>query len=384
VADYEQNARTYWEMFGGVNLESQDNLYVRFVDIDLEMGGYFASQYPYYQVSVYGRRFLDGPNLETIYRSDVVGLSVSPYFVEVAIREAVVSTEVRCIVVKLERKPGTFAEPTADPPLFFHEDQHPEADPPPWGIRIKAAHVYGSPLGRNIRPDLVFADILDNADFTYSGPVATWTADQLAYVDIPNDRWDALDEFNGMLGWNYACWDGETVEFSEPRSGTAHEIAADDARTTWSVSESLDETYNAVRVCYGNKRGKLREVIVHGDTSAIGFVRADTLHAPESIRSEKAAIRFGNRYLRAHEKKQVAGTVTVRGDDGTLDALLVRPGDTVKMTGPAKLLSGTHEVSHVTLHVLDWAADVQFGTNSKRFDLWLARLAAGAKSIKRR
>ena len=54
------------------------------------------------------------------------------------------------------------------------------------------------------------------------------------------------------------------------------------------------------------------------------------------------------------------------------------------MVGPAKFLSGTHEVTSVSLSPLDWSATVQFGTNSKRFDQWLARLAAGAKSIKRK
>ena len=237
-----------------------------------------------------------------------------------------------------------------------------------------------------MRPDLAIADILDNWDFTYSGPEATWTCDQLAFVDIPNDRQEGLDAVNGMLGWNYACWDGSEVEFSVPKSGTAHTIAAEDPRTEWSVTESLDETYNVVWVRYGNKRGKLREVIVHGDESAIGFERGDTLDAPDSIKTKAAAIRFGTRYLRAHEKRQVAGTLTIRGYDGVTepDPLLIRPGDTITMTGPAKFLSGTHEVTQVTLNPLDWSSTIQFGTNSKRFDVWLSRLAAGAKSIKRR
>jgi hypothetical protein len=53
-------------------------------------------------------------------------------------------------------------------------------------------------------------------------------------------------------------------------------------------------------------------------------------------------------------------------------------------SGSAHGIGGTQEVTRVTLRPLDWTAEVQFGANSKRFDAWLARLAVGAKSIKRR
>lgn len=646
-----QNARVYWEMFDGVYPTAQPDLYARSLDLDVDVGGYYAFDYPYYLLRIYGRATLDGPDLDTLYSGDIVAPSTSDYWTPRRIRVSVYAPEanmVRCIVGKVERKEGTFADPTATPPTKQYHDQYGTSDPPPWGIRIHAASVYCSSLGRNTRPNLILADILDNAGFTYSGPSVTWLVDQMAFVDIPCDRQDALDNVNGMLGWNYACWDGTEVAFALPKSGTAHVIAASDPRTTWSVEESLDETYNAVRVCYGSKRGKLREVIVHGSTAALrGTVRADTLQAPESIKSEKAATRFAKRYLASHETKQVAGSVSIQGKapdvpgfsatggtvsydgaytvhkfttpgtvnlvcpgsidaevlvqggggggsaggggaggyrtgaetltgsmavtvgaggpgapynadatsgssssfgtrtaagggkgghnwqggadggsgggggeaggvaggsaspagqgnaggaggataapypagggggagavgqtppDGThgghggagltwhgsdyaggggggcmvtggapgtathgggagndnsgngasgtahtggggggcgynaspvriggnggsgivvvryltppdivgLDPLLIRPGDTVKMTGPARSLSGTHEITRVTLRPLEWTADVEFGTNSKRFDTWLSRLAAGAKSIKRR
>ena len=382
-----QNARTYWEMFDGVYPVGQPDQYVRSLDLDVDVGGYYAYDYQYYLLRIYGRATLDGPDLDTLYSGDIVAPSASDYWTPQEIRVSVYAPEanmVRCIVAKVERKDGTFAAPSATPPTKEYHDQYGTSDPPPWGIRIHDAKVYGSALGRNTRPDLILEDILDNAGFTYAGPTVTWVVDQMAFVDIPNDRQEALNAVNGMLGWNYACWDGSTVVFAEPKSGTAWEIDAADPRTTWSVTESLDETYNAVRVKFGNDRGKLREIIEHGDESAIGFTRADTLDAPESIKSEKAARRFGRRYLNAHERRQVAGTVTIRGDDGVCDPLLIRPGDTIKMTGPAKFLSGTHEVTRVTLHPLEWSADVEFGTNNKRFDTWLARLAAGGKSIKRR
>lgn len=385
-----RNARTYWEMFDGVIPESQPNLYVRYVDIDVDVGGYKALYNPDdFELVIYGRHRLEGANLETIATVPISLYEDGSWpWRRVRIRAKVKSKHVLCVVVKLEEiSDSTYAFGNV---TRHYDDQYDDeaggADPPAWGFRIKKAHIYGSPLGRNVRPDRVFIDILDNPGFTYSGPVGTWTADQLAYVSIPCDRQDGLDDFNGMLGWNYACWDGSEVEFSVPESGTAWRIDAGDPRTTWSVTESLDETYNAVRVAYGNKRGKMREIIEHGDKSAIGFIRADTLTAPDSIKTEKAARRLAKRYLRAHEKRQVAGTLTITGYDGVTepDPLLIRPGDTITMVGPAKFLSGTHEVTSVNLNPLEWSATVQFGSNSKRFDQWLSRLAAGARSIKRK
>jgi hypothetical protein len=390
-----QNARVYWEMFDGVYPEGQPDLYVRSLDLDVDVGGYFAHEYQYYLLRIYGRATLDGTDLDTLYSGELDPGHGETWALQ-RIRVSVYAPEakqIRCIVAKVEYKDGgPFATPTAAAPTKQYQDQYGLSDPPPWGIRVHEASVYGSSLGRSVRPDLIIGEILDNCGFTYSGPRTTWTVDQMAFNDLPHDRQEAIDEVNGLLGWNYACWDGSEVVFSHAYdvathvqdAGEAWEIAADDPRTTWSVSESLDETYNAVRVKYGNKRGKLREVIEHGDESAIGFTRSDTLDAPESIKSEKAARRFGQRYLRAHEKRQVSGTLTIRGDDGVCDPLLIRPGDTIRMTGPARFLTGKHEVTSVTLNPLDWEATMQFGTNSRRFDVWLSRLAAGAKSIKRR
>ena len=614
-----QNARVYWEMYGGVPPEGNDQ-HVQALNLNMDVGGWAADDYAYFQVSVYGRKDINSPNLSTLYSAPIHRPTGSIMWKPVRIAVANADTDVRCVVVKVELIEATFIEPDGSANVLTYSDQYQDADAPPWGIRIHEASLYCSDLVRDVRAHRVFADILAGRGFTYSGPVATWTADQLEFSDIPKDRWDALDDVNGMLGWNYACWDGTDVEFALPKSGTAHVIAASDPRTTWSVEESLDETYNAVRVCYGNKSGKPREVIVHGSTAALrGTVRADTLQAPESIKSEKAARRFARRYLASHETKQVAGSVSIQGKapdvpgfsatggtvttdglytvhtftedgalectgliDGTvdgpgggtcgaygtgaaalagsmavvkaytdniipvmtsatapsgaasasseftvgaglpawkafnhanadlwggwmveagttghvqyqfpaahiitqyavtsrnegiyscppktwtfegstdgatwttldtqtnitdwaatanvrkvfdftnatayayyrlditasndagyvgvgememmeggvivvrylttpdivgLDPLLIRPGDTVKMTGPARSLSGTHEITRVTLRPLEWTADVEFGTNSKRFDTWLARLAAGAKSIKRR
>ena len=385
MATPKQNARVYWEQFGGVNPEGTDNLYVRYVDMNLLVGGWAAADHDdYFQVSLYGRYGIDRPNLETIWQGPLSRPAGTNKWNKVQIRAAVSSHEVRCLVLKVELIVTETEIPDPTGETFGYDDQYDTADAPPWGVRIEESHIYASPVGRDTRPDLMLADILDNRGFTYAGPEATWKADQLCFSEIPKDRQEAIDDVVGMTGWNYGCWDGTEVEFAPPRSGTAWQVDAADPRTTWSVTESLDETYNAVRVTYTNAKGKPRELILHRDSPALSFTRADTIAAPDSIKSVKAATRFGNRYLAAHAQRQVAGSLTITGSDGVLDPLLVRPGDMITMVGPAKFLSGTHEVTNVTLRPLEWAADIQFGSNSRRFDLWLARLAVGAKTIKRR
>jgi hypothetical protein len=380
-----QNARAYWEMYGGVNPEGSSQ-YVHVIDMTVDIGGWAAAaRGDDFQLSVYGRKYLGSKNLATLWRRPVSRPAGDAQWKRVRFVARNSDNDVRCIVARLELVADSFSPPDASGETFTYNDQYDTADAPPWGIRIKEAHVYGSSLHGDVRAHRVLEHILNGGGFDYSGPSVAWEPDQLCFTEIPKDRWEALDEVNDMLGWNYACWDGQTVEFSYPESGTARTIDARDPRTTWSVSESADETFNAVRVCYTNAKGKPREVVLHGDKSALyGLTRADTLTAPDSIKSRRAATRFGQRYLAIHEKRQVYGTVGIQGDDGVTDPLLIRPGDTVKMTGPARFLSGTHEVTHVTLHPLDWSAEVQFGANSKRFDAWLARLAVGAKSIKRR
>jgi hypothetical protein len=379
-----QNARVYWEMYGGVPPEGNDQR-VQAFNLDMDVGGWAADDHAYSVVDIWGRATIDSPNLAILYTMAIYRPTGSIMWQPLHIRVSNTDPDVRCVVVKVTLIEATFTAPDGSTQLMTYADQYLDADAPPWGIRIHEASLFCSDLVRDVRVQRIFEDILAGCGFTYSGPDVTWMPDQINFSDIPKDRWDALDDVNGMLGWNYACWDGTQVEFALPKSGTAHAISASDPRTTWSVEESLDETYNAVRVCYGNKAGKPREVVVHGSTAALhGTVRTDTLQAPESIKSGKAARRFGRRYLASHETKQVAGSVSITGDDGVIDPLLIRPGGTVKMTGPARTLSGTHEITHVTLRPLEWTADVEFGTNSKRFDTWLARLAAGAKSIKRR
>jgi len=383
-----QNARVYYEMYGGIPPEATSQ-YVHVADLLLDIGGWAAADRGEdFQLSVYGRAKLGGANLVTLLQRKVSRPAGNAKWKRVHVVKRNSDSRIQCVVARLELIADSFTAPDSTGLTFHYDDQYDTADAPPWGVRIKRANLYCTSLHGDVRPHRILWHILDGGGFEYDGPTASWEPDQMAFVDLPKDRWEALDEINGMLGWNYHCWDGQTVTFSLPKSGTVHQVDARDPRSTWNVTESLDETYNAVRVLYQNAKGKPREVVIYGDTSAIGIVRADTLQAPDSIKSLKAATRFGNRYLRAHEKRQVSGTLSLVGYDPDNpvepDPLLIKPGDVIEMTGPASFLSGEHEVTRVTLRPLEHAADVEFGTNSKRFDTWLARLAVGAKSIKRR
>jgi hypothetical protein len=375
-----QNARVYWEMFGGLNPEGQEQ-HVVAVDIRLDYGGYFARYYDFYRFSVYGRATLNGPNLVTIHSQRLYtdGLMWKSQ----RISKNITNNDVRCVVIKVERT-DLWGSTTSGNITHEFNDQNDEADPPPYGIRIKSAKVYGSErVKRNVRPHLILTDILDNGGFTYSGPHPEFVVEQMAFTESRKDRWEAIDEVNTLLGYDYWCYNGTTVVFQDPADGTVRPLSTDDPATDWSFTKDIDETFSAVRVEYGNKRGKPRDVIVHGD-AAISIVRADTVQAPESVKTLKGAQRFGRRWLRDHKELQVTGSVTVVGDSGPLDAMLYRPGDRLKIGGPARGATGTQKVTRVTLNPLDWSATLEFGVNPKRLDRWLARLAVGTKGIKRR
>jgi len=379
-----QNARTYWEMYEGLNAEDLSQR-VHALDIWMDVGGTEALSHPYFQVSVYGRERIDTPNLVTIHREDIDGTTT---WRPVHIRATVTEPNVRCIVLRVEAKVQDYTPPTISTEGKTYDDQYPTSDPPPWGVRVNEVALYGTSLGRDVRIHRILKHVVEAHGFDYSGPTdTTWQPDHLSFSDLPKDRWEAIDEVNGMLGWSYGCWDGTHIEFQRPLTGTVYPISTRDPRTTWHVERNIDETYNAVRVGFTNRRGKKREIIVHADDSPIGLTRADYLDAPDSIKAAKGAERFGTRYLNAHSKLQTYGSVSITGYDPArddFDPLLLRPGDVLDISGPAALLHGRQEITNITLRPLDWTAEVQFGTNSKRFDLWLARLAQGTKKIKRR
>ena len=383
------NARVYWQMYGGLPIDNPSmNAHVVGLDVTMDIGGHRArSGYYYYQVSTYARPTLDSTDETVLDRRDINPGAGLWKTVRINLDDAHIPIDTRCIVVKVEAKFWTHSIMPADTSSKTYADQVGAADAPAWGIKIKTANVWGCEyIMRNTRPMMILEDICRLADYTVDGPVDTFVVNQMTFVDIPNDRWASLDAVNALLGYDYACWDGHEIEFTEPGSGTLRTLAADDPGTTWAYEQNINETYNSCRVTYNDKHGTAREAVGHLYSSVLGDLdRTDVVAAPESTKSEQSALKVAARYLHDHNTAQTDGSVTVVGDVGHDDALLFRPGDMIQMTGPKTIGDGKlQKATRVTLHLTDWSCDVQFGTNAKRFDQWLARLAAGAKNIKRR
>jgi|SRR5450830_1230653 len=377
------SARVSYPLFDGIDPEGQDQR-IRALDMSLEIGGEKADLGTNYQVSIYGRRQVDTPNLVTIFRRVVERAAGTPW-VTVNVRRQIDHASVHCIVLKLEAMATDFTPPADPSATYTYDDQASTADPPPWGVRIKegGSAVYASDLVRDVTVRHVIEDIVEPY-FTVTGANSTLVLDQLAFSDIPKSRAEALDDVNAMMGYVYSCWEDGELHLQEPDTGTQRTADVTDPRISFSFAENIDDTFNAVRVLYATKLGRARDVIVHRDSRALGtLVKADTIEAPDSIRSEAAAIRVGKRYLRDHNAKSVSGSLHVEGESTSFgDALLVRPGDRVTIAGAGGV---RHDlpVTAVTLHPLTWEADVQFDVAPAKFARWLAKVAAGAHARKR-
>ena len=372
------NARVYFELFDGV----PDEDWIRGVDIDFEIGGHAATDDTAFQLSVYGRESLDAEN-HLLYNRDIyrtAGDAWVPFSVTLWMSALL---KCRCIVVKLEAKdivPPSFT--ALENPTYA--DQVDLADDPPWGVRIKKAKVYASDLDRDVTAAGAIADIVEPF-FTVAGAEDASELDQLYFKDIPCSRREALDNLMDITGQDYAVWEVGELTVTDPESGPIRVLRANEAQVRFNFSESIDETYNKVRVTFANEKGRPREVICERESPdlADGQVRANTITAPDSVKSEEEAKKVGDRYLRDHYRAIVAGSLQVTGEDSSAgDALLIRPGDRFTVSGPRKL---RHKIkaTHVSLDVLAWQADVQFSVGPWRFDRWLARLDAGAHARRR-
>lgn len=377
------SARVYYPLFDGIDPEGQDQR-IRALDMSLEIGGEKADLATNYQVSVYGRRQIDTPNLITIFRKVVERAAGQPW-VTVNVRRQIDHASVHCIVLKLEAILTDFTPPADPSATYTYDDQAGTADPPPWGVRIKecGSAVYASDLVRDVTVRHVIEDIV-SPYFTVTGANSTLVLDQMAFSDIPKSRAEALDDVNAMMGYCYSCWvDGE-LHLQAPDTGTRRIADVTDPRISFRFAENTDDTYSACRVTYANKYGRARDVIVHRDSRSLGtLVKADTIDAPDSVKSEKAAIKVGNRYLRDHNPKSISGSLHVEGESASFgDALLVRPGDRVTIAGAGGV---RHDlpVTNVTLHPLTGEADVQFDVAPAKFARWLKKLEAGAHARKR-
>ncbi|HZL05801.1 MAG TPA: hypothetical protein VFE45_10360, partial [Coriobacteriia bacterium] len=129
------SARIYYPLFDGIDPEGQ-NQRIRALDMSLEIGGEKADLDTNYQVSIYGRRQVDTPNLITIFRKVVERAAGQPW-VTVNVRRQIDHASVHCIVLKLEAILADFTPPADPAATYTYDDQAPTADPPPWGVRIK-------------------------------------------------------------------------------------------------------------------------------------------------------------------------------------------------------------------------------------------------------
>lgn len=375
------SARVYYPLFDGVDPEGQEQR-IRALDMVLRIGGEKADLATNYQVSIYGRRQIDTPNLITVFRK-VVERSAGVPWVTVNIRRQIDHASIHCIVLKLEAILADFTPPADPTATFTYDDQADTADPPPWGVRLKSYSLYASDLVRDVTVRRVIEHIVEPY-FTVTGANSTLELNQLAFSDTPKSRAEALDDVNAMMGYCYSCWEDGEIDLQEVGTGTKRTADVTDPRISFSFAENIDDTFSAVRVLYATKLGRARDVIVHRDSRALGsLVKADTIEAPDSIRSEAAAIRMGKRYLRDHNAKSISGSLHVEGESTSFgDALLVRPGERVTIAGAGGV---RHDlpVTGVTLHPLTWESDVQFAVAPARFAQWLAKVAAGAHARKR-
>lgn len=361
-----QNARVYIELFGGLTGSDDvisDDQYIRFVDIDMDLGGYQANAHPYYRVSVYLREHVDGAKLACIWRRQI-DPGLTELWQSVSIRAGNSIQSARCVVVRVECLAYSFSAPEDIYTKTF-ADQYSQADPPPWGIRINKFALYATDLGRNVTTRRVLAHILEGGDMTGGGDAKDFELTEMYFDGLPKDRWEAIDDVVAMTGDNYVAYGNNVVHFSQQGSGPEYSYAYSDPRTTWSIEKTVDEQFEGVRVGYSTARSKRREVIVHGGEG----LRYEYLDAPDSVKTARQAERFGERFIAAHSALGTTGSMTIVG----VEALGMRPGG--RLNG--------QPITAVTINPLELSATVQFGDNSRRFDTWLSRLAAGAKPRRR-
>lgn len=373
----ESAGRVYYELFDGVHDEDT----IRGLWLRIGTGGLRArAERAEWRYSIYGRDHLSGPNLVLLRRAQVrrygpfdewgTPIGTWPLWNWRNVYMPIpASPGVRCIVVKLEcvsdyQRQGAVAGWDDADELGAHC---------PHGVRLKAATVYASDLGRNVTAPRVLKDIVEPYYPDATTPASTLQYDQIAYSELPRDRWDAVDDVVAMNGWDYAVWDGDALAFTDPDDAEPVSIPKSHAGVKWTNGPDESDAFNAVRVQYTSKRGKPREVILHGKLKLGGDVVADTITAPDSVVSKAGAERVARRWLKAHGRVPNVGDITVTGIGPWGDALKLRPGCRV----------GREKVGHVTLSPLDWSATLQFGVNVDSYEAWIARLAAGASPKKR-
>ena len=378
------SCRIYYELFDGL----QDDDVIRGLKVKLQLGGSAANiYYDQFQMTLYGRSGrVDSPNVVTLHRE----LITRPYnvdWVTLSIDEAIdPDLHVRTLVLKLEATEVT-SEVQLPPASKLWQDQWYAADPAPWQVRVLSYTVFASTIGRRITPRSAIKDIV-SPYFTVVGGSSGPVLDQLCFNET-GSRLEALDSVNEMEGYDYFVWDdADELVLQDQDAGPVVRVHSHDPAISYDFTENIDDTYNACRVGWTGHQGDPHEVIVHRRAPGLGSwgrsnTKAFTFQAPDSCKHAKDAIRIGRRFLRDHRLNSIDGSLTVSGVSEDLgDALLLRPG-------PRYTIAGASNVRHrlkatrVTLHPLEWTAQISFDVSPTRFDQWLARLNAGARARRR-
>lgn len=375
----ESAARVYYELFDGVQVAGQE---IRGLFLRIATGGQKAeSWYDYWRYSVYGRTSLRAVGTQKLLRRAWVRRygpfneygypeGMWPLWDWRSVYIPIAKTDhIRCIVVKLE----CMQNHSTSGGVQGWDENGSYGGSAPFAVVIKAATIYASDLLRNITAPRVLKHIASTEypDATSASDATQY--DQLAFTEIPADRWDAIDDVVAMNGWSYHVWDGDKLSFVNPDSAAKLSVPKDHAGVSYEHGPDESEAFNAVRVQYTNKNGRTREVILHGKLKLGGDVVADTVIAPDSVKSKAGALRVARRWLKARGKVPNVGDINVTGTGPWGDALKLRPGVDI----------GKSRITHVTLNPLEWKATLQFGVNVDSYEAWLARLAAGAKAKKR-
>ncbi len=388
------SCRAYYELAGGAPVDEV----VRLVELDVETGGWFVPDEPWFRLAVYSRETLDGPNLECLMSQLLLGPGPDPEqtFTRIPYLSLYPRHDmpVRCIVAKFEYVANVAGVFVDDSWLIAHPhayDDQAGNQYPPFGARIRAARVFAQLPARYsngrgvVRPVDAIRDIVSPVFSTVNGLGSVGLeVDQLDFRDIPKARLDALDDVDALLGYDYWSYEDDVLDFQAPDGGDVVKLPINDQRVSMHLSENIDQTFGAVRVKWTDRHGHPRETIANKDSATLGELdKADCIDAPYSVKSAKSATRLGLVYLRDHVGPTVSDAVTVKGIiPGFGDALLCRPGMRVKLVG-ASGISKALKVTRVTLHPLDWSADLQFDVSPWRFDRLLARLTDDVHSIRR-
>jgi hypothetical protein len=381
------NCRIYYELYDGIRTDDV----IRGLKMKLQIGGSAANiYYDQFQLSLYGREYrVDSPNVVTLHRQ-LVTRPANVDWVTVNLDEAIdPDLHVRTLVLKLEcTQVNSIVQ--LPPTSKLWQDQWYAADPAPWQLRLRSYTVFASEVGRRITPRRAIKDIVAHDFPTVVGGSSGPVLDQLCFKD-PGSRLEALDAVNEMEGYDYFVWDdADELVLQDQDSGPLVQVHSHDPAISYDFTENIDDTYNACRVGWIDHQGEPHEVIVFSRAPGLGAwgrvpgnIKAFTFQAPDSCKNAKSVLRVARRFLRDHRLNSVDGSLTVTGVSADLgDALLLRPGPRYTIAGAANVRHRM-KATRVTLHPLEWTAQVSFELSPRRFDQWLARLDAGAKARRR-